>query len=1407
MKKDSLQDSEPANKSTGFGGKNKNSNGTSIMLVAILLTVLYSTVTLAYTSVLDQQQTAGGASFGFYIDGGNTHKWAGQQFQPSKVFITSIDLRLRMNYDNSISCRGALNKIDVEIKESANNGNDMGDTVAYAYNFEDFCYLPPRSFTWREIPLTQTKDIDTSKKYWIAVNYRGGQTGFSALDWEKATYDANPALRYKIPGNIMGDYDLTFKTYGYTPPCYNTASWQCKDDMTYGYLNGNCEWESLTTCTANQHCENSNGCVGNTNVGIVSVETADSGSSPKSSFNNGETINLISHVQNTGAYGPFRLLVEILQGSSIVYSNQWSTTNLNNGEAMKFTDTTTIPNDWNGVYTMRSTSDTCYSPSQCSIARDFSVSAPCTDNDGDGSFANCGSPVDCNDNNANAKPGLAEVCSDNIDNDCNGAVDELCEPSVVLEGIWSLHENNSIDTSFKRNENMKFGIQVRNNGAEGTYDSLLIIKKDGAEVQRISTTKTIGKGIVQVVYPYFFIPNDWQGEYTYDVSVSPCSPPTQCSMSKSFTVDVPVLNLDGIWTLTDDNAVTGTFQQNQNMKFGAQITNNGPQGDYSYTLDVYYDGSRVHHHDDRGIINPAITKVAYHYFFIPANFEGTYQYTVRIEPCVAPQACSLSKAFTVGDDCIDNDNDGFCTNEGQVDCNDESPGVNSVASEVCDGIDNNCAAGVDEGFDLQSDSLNCGACGIACGIGQMCQAGTCVSSASNTTTDTTNNTNNDTTNDADTTSDIDYSSIIGRHALVPIDLMLPIAGILASEGRVHEVFYTNETESNASKIVLANVVSLSGATSDTVSYVLLNPEQLEILIDNEIITRAARASADNHLKITLKYADGIDDVVFLQTDASRMIEEDAAKLMSKTHQFINHDLKNLNNALGGALAIYSTYQATDGNINDRFAILLPVNIGLAMSDFPPFLAIRAIKVGKDVTGGIGSYTFSVIGFDPEKLSCNINATNYLDPSVYVECRLNEVKKVWDFVGSIIDVIVDKAEHPEEAFWGHCGIFNGQVLTCLASIGEGIDLFTHPIPIIKDIDTGQYGRTIVFQEHLQDENFFQPLSHKIWVGASVMTDNQLGCVYDLPPQEIEVSKEEELDLTFQWASPEGYPKEQPIEFVSQVWHSCVDCRDKDAYCFACATSGNLCDACVQCGRPLPYTQCNPSESNNFRCSVNNFSTLNYALSGIAINFTIENQPPIINDIKLNNLSYRSIFYEGEVITIDVYVTDIDQDTFKDTLTLTYSLSSSTSGGTVSDSLEFQSCKPNGLGNICTFAWRQKAGSAGRYTLTFIADDGYDSTEQSTTLRIYRVACYGNSKCGVPTVNGRSFCSSDGKDALQTVNLPTCRLPGSPSSSCYVQQKTYSLGTCTRGCTNGKCRGWTATMLQQRIRLLLRRLGNI
>jgi hypothetical protein len=68
---------------------------------------------------------------------------------------------------------------------------------------------------------------------------------------------------------------------------------------------------------------------------------------------------------------------------------------------------------------LASGNDSCY------FCAEVCGGTTCTDADADSYFAeaNCGTSVDCNDNDADVNPGAIEACSDSVDNDCDGKID------------------------------------------------------------------------------------------------------------------------------------------------------------------------------------------------------------------------------------------------------------------------------------------------------------------------------------------------------------------------------------------------------------------------------------------------------------------------------------------------------------------------------------------------------------------------------------------------------------------------------------------------------------------------------------------------------------------------------------------------------------------------------------------------------------------------------------------------------------------------------------------------------------------------------------------------------------------------------------------------------------------------
>jgi hypothetical protein len=69
----------------------------------------------------------------------------------------------------------------------------------------------------------------------------------------------------------------------------------------------------------------------------------------------------------------------------------------------------------------------------------------------------------------------------------------------------------------------------------------------------------------------------------------------------------------------------------------------------------------------------------------------------------------------------------MCDGDNQQVCVD-APSTN----ERCDrGVDEDCDGNIDEGFDLDSNNANCGACGVVCEMGMTCCGGRCVNTAAN----------------------------------------------------------------------------------------------------------------------------------------------------------------------------------------------------------------------------------------------------------------------------------------------------------------------------------------------------------------------------------------------------------------------------------------------------------------------------------------------------------------------------------------------------------------------------------------------------------------------------------------------------------------------------------------------------
>jgi len=75
--------------------------------------------------------------------------------------------------------------------------------------------------------------------------------------------------------------------------------------------------------------------------------------------------------------------------------------------------------------------------------------------------------------------------------------------------------------------------------------------------------------------------------------------------------------------------------------------------------------------------------------------QGSYTLSAHINDLAGQPAAETSVSFTIT---LDSDNDGYTPQDG--DCNDNDPAINPAAIEVCNEIDDNCNAQIDEGFNI-----------------------------------------------------------------------------------------------------------------------------------------------------------------------------------------------------------------------------------------------------------------------------------------------------------------------------------------------------------------------------------------------------------------------------------------------------------------------------------------------------------------------------------------------------------------------------------------------------------------------------------------------------------------------------------------------------------------------------------
>ena len=291
------------------------------------------------------------------------------------------------------------------------------------------------------------------------------------------------------------------------------------------------------------------------------------------------------------------------------------------------------------------------------------------DLDGD----NFTSDVDCNDNDPNIFPGAPEVC-DQIDNNCDGQIDEgitLTTYYIDIDMDGYGDDNNQIQACQQPPGTSTVGGDCNDND--------FFINPASTEI--CNGLDDNCNGLIDDEDTTLISANIWYQDNDNDGFGNPLLSINSCTVPFGYTDN----NED-----CDDN--------NENINPGAiEICDNfdnncDGQIDEGLPLSAYYYDADVDGYGDDATI-------------IMSCFQP-FEYTSLGGDCddqnfaINPGALEIPNNG-IDENCdgvdtiIDSDGDGF---NSDVDCNDNDANINPNATEICDGIDNNCDGTIDEGI-------------------------------------------------------------------------------------------------------------------------------------------------------------------------------------------------------------------------------------------------------------------------------------------------------------------------------------------------------------------------------------------------------------------------------------------------------------------------------------------------------------------------------------------------------------------------------------------------------------------------------------------------------------------------------------------------------------------------------------
>lgn len=337
----------------------------------------------------------------------------------------------------------------------------------------------------------------------------------------------------------------------------------------------------------------------------------------------------------------------------------------------------------------------------------YSGAAPvCTDNDADGFNAEtslCG-PVDCDDTDATINPSATEIPCDGIDQDCSGQ--DYCPSDPDSPVVYFSLDNDTTDSSGNENNGTVVGTSLFSAGQIGSAFTF-----DGNTFIDVASSSGLDLG----------------ENYSISLWANPANLPTwQCLVERGESST----NRMGLWL--NNSSITFETSNNGGNWWTTSAIISLDQWQHivavhdgsTDTESIYVNGTLVASQPGRTTDTPNLGNL--NIGSSPA-YSNDYKFSgniddVRIYNKVLTQT-DINSLYGFTPTCTDEDGDGYNAELsycGAVDCDDNNPAINPGASEVCDGIDNNCSGNIDENLSFDSDNDGFTAIGSCTGTADDC---------------------------------------------------------------------------------------------------------------------------------------------------------------------------------------------------------------------------------------------------------------------------------------------------------------------------------------------------------------------------------------------------------------------------------------------------------------------------------------------------------------------------------------------------------------------------------------------------------------------------------------------------------------------------------------------------------------